>query len=632
MPKPKNETLVRMQAETQYREMPGAELRMLDGDDRTVELSFSSEEPIERWFGNEVLVHEAGNIRLDRINNGGPVLINHQRNLLAGGLEKGSAHIDEDKKLRGNIRLSRTQIGEDALINIADGILVNVSVGYQIHGAREEIVDGESTYYIDDWEPIEISLVSVPADTTVGVGRSLPTPEEANTMADEQTPTRTQPAPVPEQQAPVDMKVIENQVREKELKRLNEIEAIGATHGLVELAREHIQKGTSVEDFHKLALDALKDKPADPVRTSEDLDLGMSDREVDSYSMTRAISAMMDRKWSENGGLEREASLAMEQKLGKSARGFFLPEDVKRSWAPAGRIHLPEAALRHLAPAQRDLVVGTATAGGHLVDTQLLAASFIDLLHNSMVVRSLGATVISGLVGNIAIPRQTAGATAYWLPESGAPSGSQAAIDQVAMSPKTVGAFTDFSRRLMLQSSISVEAFVRMDLARTIALAIDLAALVGSGASNQPTGILNTSGIGSVLYPNGGSPTWPSTVQMETEVATDNALVGTLAYIFTALLRGSMKTTAKDAGSGLFIWGDSGMVNGYRAEVTNQLPAGYGLFGNWSDLVIGEWSGTDILVDPYTGSTAGTVRVVAHHDCDIAVRHPESFSETHETP
>jgi len=345
--------------------------------------------------------------------------------------------------------------------------------------------------------------------------------------------------------------------------------------------------------------------------------IGMGENDLRKYSLLRAIRAATIGDW-RGAELEREASEAVAKQLNRDPRGFFVPQD----W------------LEH-----RDLVKGTPAQGGYLVSTELLTQSFIELLRNKMMVQRAGATVLGGLVGDIAIPRQTGGATAYWVAENGAPTESQQAVDQVALSPKTVGAYTDISRKLLKQSSIDVEAFVRRDLATVLALAIDYAALHGSGSNNQPTGIASTSGIGSVAGgANGAAPTWAHIVQLETEVAIDNADIGALAYMTNAKVRGKLKQTEKASGTAQFVWTDGNApLNGYPAYVTNQVRSDLTkgtsdgicsaiFFGNWNDLLIGMWGALDILVDPYSNSTSGTVRVVAFQDVDIAVRHPESFA------
>jgi len=209
----------------------------------------------------------------------------------------------------------------------------------------------------------------------------------------------------------------------------------------------------------------------------------------------------------------------------------------------------------------------------------------------------------------------------------------------VALTPKTAGAYVDYSRRLLLQSSISVEAFVRLDIARTIALMIDLGAIAGTGASNQPRGILNTAGIGSVAGgTNGLAPTWDHLVDLESAVANANAPTGALGYLTNTKVRGKLKKTQMFSGTnGIPVWGTDGQLNGARAEVSNQVPSNLTkgtsngvcsaiIYGNWSDLIIALWGGLDIMLDPYAGSTAGTKRVVALQDVDVSVRYAASFS------
>jgi HK97 family phage major capsid protein len=192
------------------------------------------------------------------------------------------------------------------------------------------------------------------------------------------------------------------------------------------------------------------------------------------------------------------------------------------------------------------------------------------------------------------------------------------------MTPRTVGAFTDFSRRLILQSSLDVENMVRRDLAAVIALAIDTAALYGTGASNQPTGLKLQSGINTKDFA-ATNPTFAELVAMESEVAVDNADVGTMRYLLNPAQRGAAKSTEKFAGTGMTIWEPGNSINGYATEVSNQVTAGDVFFGNFADLMIGFWSGLDLTVDPYAGATSGTVRVIALQDCDIAVRNAVSF-------
>jgi HK97 family phage major capsid protein len=261
-----------------------------------------------------------------------------------------------------------------------------------------------------------------------------------------------------------------------------------------------------------------------------------------------------------------------------------------------------------------------------IVATNLLANEFIDVLRNSSSVMQAGARMLPGLVGNVAIPKKTAASSGGWISsEGGAASESEPTFGTVSMAPKNVGAFTDMTRQLILQSTPAIEALVRDDLTQALALAIDKGALEGSGSSGQPTGILNTSGVNKPTSFAAAVPTFAEMVAMETAVAEDNALFGNLAYITDAATYGGLKTKAKDAGSGMFVL-EGGEANGYNVIRTQQATAGNVYFGNFADCLIGMWGGLDLLVDPYTASSSGTVRVRALQTIDVALRNAVSFA------
>jgi HK97 family phage major capsid protein len=377
--------------------------------------------------------------------------------------------------------------------------------------------------------------------------------------------------------------------------------------------------------------------------------IGMTGKEVQRYSFVKAIAAAADqatnpRAW-KDAQFELECSQAQAEKLGMKPQGFFVPEDVVMAKS-VQRVYRPGAGWQY-----QDLradFTSNAAVGGDLIATDLLSASFINLLRNQMMVMRAGARTLSGLVGNVAIPKQTQGATAYWVTDGNAPTESNQVVDQVPLTPKTCGAWTDITRKLLKQSSIDVEAFVREDLSRVVALAIDLAALTGDPNADEPTGILKTTGIGAVFAggaaadgtnADGALPVWADIVNLETEVATDNADLGSLAYMVNAVTRGYLKQKPKVASTdSRMIWSDdpAAPLNGYPAYVTNQLvhtltkggatDLSAMIFGNWADLLIGMWGGLDVLVDPYTGGTAGTVRVIVLQDVDVAIRNVQSFA------
>jgi HK97 family phage major capsid protein/HK97 family phage prohead protease len=573
-------------------------------DERSIEFPFSSEFPVARYFGNEVLQHDDRSVDLSRLNDSAPLLFNHDPDKVIGVVER--AWIDGQKK-RGyaTVKFSRNAFAQEVLADVRDGVLRNVSFGYAINEMEQR---GSGDFVATSWAPYEISVVSIPADPTVGMGRSL----ETDPAAPAASPTPETEPEVPMENTP-DISAVRAEAAAEAAKaeraRISGITALTEKHGMADLGRQLIEGGRSLDEARAAVLDKLGAK-VEPV-SEKATDIGMSEKEVREFSFQRAINALAnpnDRKLWEAAAFERECSEAASAKAGKTAQGIMVPNEVLR----------------------RDLTVGSASAAGDLVGTDFRPGSFIELLRNRSALAGLGVTSLTGLSGNVAIPRQTGAATAYWVAESGAPTESNQTVDQVNLSPKTVGAFTDYSRKLMLQSSIDVEQMIRQDLATVLALEIDRVGLYGLGNSNQPLGVKLTTGINTKDFA-ANTPTYAEVVEMESLIAADNADIGAMAYLMNASMRGALKTKDKGTDTGAYVFEPGGTVNGYNAVVSNQVAANDLFFAVWSQLIMAMWSGLDLTVDPYTHSTSGTVRVVALQDVDFGVRHPESFCRGNNT-
>jgi HK97 family phage major capsid protein len=620
----------------------------IDKEARTVPICFSSEDPGEQWFGREILDHGAGACKLDRLNNGGAVLREHDRRQQIGVVVQGSAQIESDKCGRCVVKFSKSAEGEKELQDVLDGIRTNVSVGYAINDLRFESRDsaGVETYRVTSWEPYEVSIVSIPMDwRNAGVGResqertrpitvdlSGQDPEKlmlrklfvnlepaggvaergqggggGTTTAEgegegeqraegegegegEQPGTGIRTAP----RRGVIITV--EQARKSERERLKEISALRNRFGANAEVKRYLDEQefsdtpAAMPEINRTVLQKMASN-SKPINTPE---IGLSARDCRRYSFIRAIRQAANAIGA--GGKDfakTDAGFEIEihqecvrqfkaQNLARDTTGLFVPREVMM---------------------QRDLVAGTAESGGFLVATELKADSFIEMLRNAMMVRAMGARVITGLVGDVEFPRQNSAGSSYWVGEGSAPTASDQGFGQVAMSPKTVGAFTDMTRKLLMQSSLDVESIVRLDLAQVLGLAIDLAALRGTGSAGQPLGIVNTTGVGSVaLGTNGAAPSYANLIALESKVAVANALMGTIGYLTNAKVRGQLKGTERSATgtTGNFVWQEGangfGEVNGYKAAVSNQVPATLTkgsasgtcseiYFGNWADLL-----------------------------------------------
>lgn len=567
---------------------------IIDMDKRTVRIAVSSEEPVERSFGAEILDHSEASIDLDFARSGRmPLLLDHDPRQQIGVVE----NVDLDgstRRLRATVRFGKNGLAKEVFDDVADGIRSNISVGYAVNKMDRE---GSDSYRVSSWSPMEVSVVSIPADRTVGVGRAAETsPAQPVTETPTMETTMTD-------EVKIDVEAVKAEAARAAAKETSEIYRIAAKHNQREMADEAVKNGTSLAEFRGQILDVIGSKPLD------DSDIGLSKKEVRNFSLMRAIRAMAnpsDRGAQAAAEFEFEAAGEAAKRDGVDPQGLYIPADVRRSWS------------------QRDLNTSDDSA---MVAEDYRGGDFIDVLRNASSVMQAGATMLTGLVGDVKIPKKTAASTAGWIStEGGASSESEPTFGQVTMSPKTLGAFTDITRLMMMQSSLDIEALVRNDLSTGLALAIDNGGLQGSGSSGQPTGIANTSGINAPTNFAAANPTFAEVVAMESAVAEDNALMGNLAYILPAGMYGALKTTVKDSGSGQFVVEPGGTMNGYRAIVSNQVTAGDLYFGNFSDLLIGMYGGLDITVDPYTASTSGTVRIVALQTVDVAVRHAVSFA------
>ena len=565
--------------------------KAVDESARRVKMAVSSEEPVQRSFGMEVLEHSEDAIDLSFLNSGrAPLLLDHDPERQIGVVE--SVDLDGSaRRLRATVRFGKGALAREAFDDVVDGIKANVSIGYAINKLERKDKD---TYVAKSWRPVEASLVSIPADASVGVGRSG--------CASSQPVIKTDFKEIPMSDS-IDIAAVEADARKAAQKNAAQIVELGARHSKSDLAQRAISEGKSIEEFRGELLDVIGSD-----RSLENQDIGLNKKEASRFSLVRAINALAnptDRRAQEAAAFEFECSRAAADQYGKSAQGIMLPGDVLRNWT-------------------RDL---NSSDESELFTDDFRGGEFIDVLRNASSVMQAGARMLGGLSGDVKIPKKTSAAAAGWIAtEGGASSESEMVVGQVSMAPKTLGAHTDVTRQLLIQSSMDVEAMMREDLAQAIATAIDLAGLEGSGSSGQPTGILNTSGVNTVTAFAAANPTFAEVVTLETAIAEDNALLGNLAYILPASMYGALKTTEKASGTAQFVVEPGGSINGYRGIVSNQCTAGNLYFGNFADLLIGMFGGLDIVVDPYTNSTSGTVRVVALQSVDVAVRHAVSFA------
>ena len=406
------------------------------------------------------------------------------------------------------------------------------------------------------------------------------------------------PAAIEKQE--VNVETVRSEAAKKAREDAAEITKLARMHKCEDLADKALTEDWPLEKFRGELLRKLGEKSAKaPVAGAANI--GMTDKEVRSFRLLNVIKALSGDKRVDIG-FEREVSDEAAKKQSRTPQGFIIPHDVL---------------------VKRDLQIGGGGTGSSVVATNLLAGSFIDALRNRLI---QGMGMMSGLVGDIAIPKNTGVATAYWVTEGNPPTESQQTLGQITGTPHTVGAFTDISRKLIKQSSIDVEAFVRDDLTKVLAIAINSAAINGTGSAGQPSGLLGASGINNPSISSAGSATYAEILGFLADIETDNALVGDMHWEVTPEVFANLAARPKGTGDGFILDADAMRMIGYNVALSNQLPANTAILGVWSQLMIALWGGLDVMVDPYTASNTGTVRIVALQDVDVMLRHAQAFA------
>ena len=589
----------------------------------------SSDTPLRRGDYTEVLVHTPAAIDLSR--SPLPVIVQHDTNNINVGVIESLTIVGG--KLRGLLRMGKSAKAKEILQDIQDGIVRSLSVGY----VYLKYTDVNDVVTATRWQPLEASLVSVPADPAAGLYRTL----NLNLIKEQQIMEHDAIDFTTRSERKRDNRELSTLQAgaEAERSRIAELHVLGRMHKVSEdLIRRWVDSGVSTEGAREAALEIILARGAQP--SNHDFsggspfehgggqDYGFSNNDKRGFSICRAVLASASGDWSK-AGLERSMSKTIAQRAGKDSAGFYMPVDVPMTRAP--------------------YAVGAPATGGNIVATNLLAGSFIDILRNKTQVIQLGATMLSGLVGNVDIPRRNASNTAYWVAEAGTITESEGTFDKVTMTPKNIAILSRFSRNTLLQSTPDIDNLIRSDMIQKIALGIDLAALSGAGSGNEPLGISGTSGIGSVVGgTNGAAVSLDHMLDLIAAVLNANAEGSSMGFIINSKTQAALsklKTT-----TGEYLWkrgnqfssiaeGGVDKIGGYPVMMSNQarntLTKGTAsgvcseiFFGDWSSLVIGEWGVLEVLPNPYsaTGFPTGQIDIRAIQSLDVGIRHAESFA------
>ena len=620
--------------------------------ERVVRCSISSETPYTRYMADpesgewvkalEVLGHKPGEIDDTRMCDGLVIQDTHYGEQI-GIMDKPEV---KDGKIVGTIRFGHSQKARDIEADALDGIKRNMSVGYIVNEYKRDGVDAKTglpIFRVTNWTPYEASFVNVPADTNIGVGRA---------EADE-TITRTAAKPAAESTNKKGIQIMDKPTTAgytaEQKTKIREMAS--AAHVSGEEVADILTSERSFEEIREELLNRrekylaeLAKKPAKPAEAAraviDEGDKAKIRQKYDFAKVLRYYAEVAESKYSSiDIGFEREISDELAKQTGRAVQGILLPDFVGNRAAA----NQSDGALTLGTPAydtdpSAGGISGIGGAGKNIIATMLLSGQFIDALVATLVLREqLGAEVLTGLVGNISIPKGGS-ITGGWISsEGGNAAKKNPTFGQITATPHTYGAYVDITRKLLLQSSVNVQAKVLEWLMYACANGLETAAFQGSGTAGQPTGLCTA--LTGKAWSN--TPTFDKIVDLIAATKIANSYKPSMKFVgnsgvwaklaktrdYEVLTDGAetSKNVGAIGGSVRLLDTATNKVIGRDFVEANLMPDAKLLFGDFTQLTVCLWSGTDIIVDPYANDTNGGLRLVALQDSDILIKRPESF-------
>ena len=421
-------------------------------------------------------------------------------------------------------------------------------------------------------------------------------------------------------------KIDEKDIRQQERDRVRSINALISKYGHLELGERAIEDGTSVIEARSLYLEKMNNtSTVSPVAKSL-RPVEMSNEERKQYSFLKAIGYAAGKVSAADAALELEVSRELENRIGSRPEGIYVDQS-------------------QLVSHKRDPYdTQTPEAAGNLISTELLSDRFIDQLYNQSAFLSMGVTYMRDLQGNVEIPRESTYTNGYWIGEGQPITEDEGTFDKISLSPKKLACLTKMTYEMVNQSSIDIENYARNRLIRGLGLELDRTIGFGTGIGEEPLGIVSHPEVLSiVLGENGGELSWSALVDMIAEVDDRNALIGgNFGWVVNARTKAKLMKTLDDptGGTGTWIWQNNsqveGSIAGYRARCSNQIPNNLIkgtasnlsaiFFGDFSNVLLGIWSGLDVMVDPYSESQNAIYRIIAKQLVDLELTRGEFFA------
>lgn len=604
----------------------------VDEETRTAVLSYASEEPVERFYRGEIVeeVIDIESSDYNRMENGAPLLINHDPDQQIGVVEKSwvSKNSSGVPVARAKVRFSKSARGEEIWQDVREGIRGNTSVGYEpVKVISREEREGQPPVLRFGVNFLEASLVAVPADNSVGVGRSQEPVEtkekpENRNMSEEtketaqatETATLKPEVKIVNEPTPEQKRKFQEDAVTRERKRMAGIdkaaEQLKDYEGITPIAQEAKRDGWSLEKTNEAMLEAIGNG------TVETRDFGLSKKEKESYSFQRAFQCQLHGKPVD--GLEGEVSREFGERMGgKDPSGFWVPLNLGLGKVRANPTHFERTVLTTAADAN----------GEDLYPNVHRGDLFVEALRPALFMESVGARILNITTpGAISIPKFTSTSALTWQSEETGTTESEPETATIDLVPNEGSTYTQFSKRLMAHSDPGVEQLIREELTQTVGVGLDTAWYTGSG-TNQPTGVENLSSIGTFTVVSSGSPTRTELVAAEADIDNANALFGeSLYWVTDPGAKSNMRATQEASNMNSWLWSNDNTILGYPAVSTSLATDNEIVFGNFAQYIGVTFGGVDLMLDPYSNATNRVVRVHVNVMADGNARHDTAFT------
>ncbi|EJQ3615213.1 phage major capsid protein [Salmonella enterica] len=642
------------------------------GDDRIVELAFSSEAPYSRIYTDqngdpvelkEILVHDKDAVDLDVLNDKASLLFNHEFDNHIGVVVPGSARIDEDGVGRALVKFSQVgQLANETYDKVKEGTMSKVSVGYTVLEGYADFSKG--VYYVTKWQPYEISIVSVPADSSVGVGRSLNTSvdEPANNEEKREVEVETEIKPEEEirseenkeqeelnneesnsgtgdrsdrSETVEEEKVTPEETRsEEENKNENSEELNTDTQESDDERQNNTETGEEEKPVEVEKPFERSQEDTDEIRaigkhlniSEDEIQRAIEDKEITVESFKqRALNNITESKTfakGKNNMTDTIKTLENRFDLSAALRSLSQEKALEGAEAEYSQEMARQAAQRGRAQRSNSVFVPT-SALAPVVGTEIRHDSFVDLLLEKSVLGALGVNTLTGLTAPISLPRMNKNATDAFgfVNENGEGALSDVAFDGVPMSMKTFTGAVAISRQSML-SMPNVGALVAEHLIKASRIKLEKLILGNEEVANARAGLVKQLiDAGKVVKCGLTHKDFLVEIAKLTDAGVDEAQI---ALAMRGALAADLASTLRDQAVAGYIM-ENGKIANRPVHTSGVLAEGAILAGDFSALTIGEWAGLEIDVDTTSLRAKGGTAVRVWADLDWAVSNPDAI-------